>query len=109
MGNKMKLILMILSLGIQSCQSSDSQYNSETKIEETKNVVTKETSFEYIDSMKIVSIDTMVLKKFWTDCITSIINSDKGKLKQIVHFPLAGEWGFMIGLNKVDTLWTQRD
>ena len=105
----MKVTTTILIFGILSCQSIHSQDNSTQKFDKEEPIATKEIPVKYSDSNKIISIDTLELKNFWTDCILPIISSDEEKLKQIVHFPLAGEWGYIVGLNKPDTLWTERD
>ncbi|MCK5856911.1 MAG: hypothetical protein KAG64_05440 [Bacteroidales bacterium] len=55
------------------------------------------------------TIDSTELKKFWNECVNPIIDNDKDKLEKIIHFPLQGEWGFMMELNKVDRLWTKQD
>lgn len=103
----MKVTTAILILGILSCQSVDSQDKSATKIDKEP-IKANEIPFESC-SNKIISIDTLELNNFWIECILPIISSDAEKIKQIVHFPLAGEWGYLIGLNKPDTLWTERD
>lgn len=55
------------------------------------------------------TIDSTELKKFWNECVSPIIDYDSNKLEKIIHFPLKGEWGFMMELNKADSLWTKQD
>ncbi len=60
-------------------------------------------------SLKANNIDTLELKKFWNDCMFPIMKLDKVKLKQIVNFPLAGDWGYMVGLNKSEEQWNEKE
>ncbi len=55
------------------------------------------------------AIDSTELKMFLKDCINPIIDKDKDRLEEIVYFPLLGEWGFMMGLEKNNSLWTKQD
>lgn len=55
------------------------------------------------------AIDSTDLQKFWSESVTPIILKDKKKLESIIQFPLSGDWGYMIGLDKADSLWTQQD
>jgi hypothetical protein len=104
----MKATTTILLFGILSCQSLDSQDNSTLELDKVEPLAAKQILVESYLS-KTSSIAELELKNFWTDCILPIIYSDEKKLKQIVHFPLAGDWGFMVQLNKPDTLWTEKD
>jgi len=99
---------IILMFGILSCQPFDSQDNSTQKNNYAESITIK--AIPVKDSTRnIISIDTLELKSFWTNCILPIINSDEKKLKQIIHFPLGGEWGYIVGLKKPHILWTERD
>lgn len=49
------------------------------------------------------------LKHIWNNCIVPIINNDVHALKELVHFPLLGDWGYLMELDKPDSLWTKQD
>lgn len=55
------------------------------------------------------SIDTINLKSFWEATIIPFINKDTANLKSLVHFPLAGDWGYMMELQIPEEQWTQKD
>ena len=49
-------------------------------------------------------IDTLELKNFWETTIQTFINKDTNELKQIIHFPLNGDWPNFMGLQEKDSL-----
>lgn len=55
------------------------------------------------------SIDSTELQKFWSESVTPIIDKNLDKLENTVQFPLIGDWGYMMGLKKADSLWTRQD
>lgn len=99
------IIFSVLLFGCQSKEKSESKDNSITSM----NAKIDTNIADTIISLKTNTIDTLELKKFWNDCILPIINLDKDKLEQIVYFPLAGDWGYMVGLNKPEELWTEKE
>ncbi len=54
-------------------------------------------------------IDSIAIKNFWSECIDPIIAKDSVRLARVVHFPLHGDWGYMVGLEKEESLWTETD
>lgn len=54
-------------------------------------------------------IDSTECKSFWSECIDPIIAKDSVRLARVVHFPLHGDWGYMVGLEKEESLWTEAD
>lgn len=54
-------------------------------------------------------VDSLVLMKFWTECIIPLLNKDRKQLESVVHNSIDGEWGFMLELNKPQSEWTQKD
>ncbi len=59
--------------------------------------------------IKIKKSNSIDLKEFWNESVEPMIQKDKEKLKEIVEFPLGGEWGFMMELKKDENEWTQSD
>ena len=103
-----KYFLIILSFILFGCQSPDKSENNNNSI---STVIAKidRNKVDTVISLKANTIDTLELKKIWNDCMFPIMNLDKEKLKQIVYFPLAGDWGYMVGLNKSEELWTEKE
>lgn len=103
-----KYFLIILSFILFGCLSPDKSENNNNSI----STVTAKIDPNKVDtaiSLKANTIDTLELKKFWNDCMFPIMNLDKNRLKQIVNFPLAGDWGHLIGLNKPEEQWTEKE
>ncbi len=97
--------MYFLLFGCQSSDKSESKNNSITTA--TAKMDTSKT--DSVISSKTTIIDTLELKKFWNDCMLPIMSLDKDQLKQIVNFPLAGDWGHMVGLNKPEEQWTEKE
>ena len=53
--------------------------------------------------------DDIDLEEFWQEKITPIINNKGLQTDRIFHFPLEGDWGYIVELNKPDSLWTKKD
>jgi hypothetical protein len=49
------------------------------------------------------------LKSFWKHSVLPLIQKDRATIDKIVHFPLAGDWGFMMELDKAENEWTKQD
>ena len=54
-------------------------------------------------------IDTVDMKLFWLESVEPLIQKDTTQLKSIIEFPLGGEWGFIMGLEKDEKDWSQAD
>ena len=53
--------------------------------------------------------DSIDLKEFWNESVEPLIQKDYDKLKELIQFPLGGEWGFMMELKKDEKNWTPSD
>lgn len=53
--------------------------------------------------------DSIDLREFWDKSVEPLIQKDREVLKEIVEFPLGGDWGFMMELKKGAKDWTQSD
>jgi hypothetical protein len=46
------------------------------------------------------SVSDSDIKDFWQSSIVPIMNKDEKQLQEIVHFPLEGDWGYVVGIEK---------
>lgn len=56
-----------------------------------------------------VENDSLELQSFWKSHIHPIINGEKKVVENYTHFPLEGDWGYMIELEKSDDEWKKED
>ncbi len=56
-----------------------------------------------------VKNDSLELQSFWKSHIHPIINGEKEKVEKNTHFPLEGDWGYMMELEKSDAEWKKED
>ena len=54
-------------------------------------------------------IDIVEVKKFWRQSVLPFIQKDTKTVDKIVHFPLGGDWGYLMELNKEQKDWTKQD
>jgi hypothetical protein len=66
-------------------------------------------AYSFSPTFSQAKTDSIDLKSFWSESVEPLIIKDFEKIKTIVHFPLEGEWGFMMGLKKDELDWTQVD
>lgn len=115
----MKKYPIFIALALMAgCQSPEVSNNTTTTVKSdsagsSSPEVAENTVNSYISANPIhesgVVIDTAVLSRFWTDCVMPVINLDEQKLKKVVHFPLDGDWGYMIGLKSPGLSLTEDD
>lgn len=108
----LKLFFFSISLSclLAACNSSTDKKkvvkeNSDTSIEQI-NQASKLRTDSLKDTLHQEKID---LKAFWEAKVVPIIEHDALLNQQIFHFPIEGDWGYMIDLNKHDSLWTDTD
>lgn len=89
----MRCLLLLAPIILMSCKSDEVPSNTEGVRE----------------PVTYLSFDTIKQKSFWEATIIPFINKDTEKLKSLVHFPLAGDWGYMMELLKPEGQWTQKD
>ena len=58
---------------------------------------------------KTILIDSNELKTFWEKNLMPLVKGDKNKFIQQTHFPLKGDWGYMMQLDKPEDQWTKDD
>ena len=66
-----------------------------------QNIVTSKQAAIFPDSSELI--------RFWDECVEPVISLNAQKIKEIVHFPLEGDWGYMIGLGNPKSNWTESD
>ena len=66
-------------------------------------------TFSVSSAFSQLKTDSIDLKSFWSEYVEPLIDKDFEKIKSIVHFPLEGEWGFMMELKKDEINWSQVD
>jgi hypothetical protein len=54
-------------------------------------------------------VSTDELKSFWKHAVLPLTQKDRNTIDKIVHFPLAGDWGFIMELDKAEKEWTKQD
>lgn len=54
-------------------------------------------------------LDSLAIQNFKEESILPLINKDTEKLSLLIEFPLKGEWGYMMELQKDEKDWTKED
>jgi hypothetical protein len=55
------------------------------------------------------SSDSTLIKEFWKTTIAPLISGDTVQFIDRVNFPLQGEWGFIMELDKPQSKWNKQD
>jgi hypothetical protein len=90
-----KWVPILILVALWACQSKERRPNA-TPAEESKPILSQPKEL----ANEVPQVSAEELQTFWDSCIEPIKNLDKEKLNRIVSFPLEGEWGYLIGLEK---------
>lgn len=107
---KNSLIIVLCIANLISCNQSKNDPTELTGLIEVDTTSSESMVYnESSEGLSEIALDSINLKEFWTSKIVPIINNENVKSKNIFHFPLEGDWGIMMELNKPDSLWTEND